>query len=422
MLHQCFRRSSSISYLVSRGCNRAFFSTVSLRLMLAKRERISLELKNGPTFFGESFGASIPGSGEVVFSTGLVGYPESMTDPSYRGQILVFTQPLIGNYGVPSDEKDEYGLEKFWESSSVHVSGIVVSNYAEHYSHWNAKESLSNWCKRFNIPAITGVDTRALTKYLRHQGASLGRFILPDQPKLEFSNPNQRNLVEEVTTKEVKIYNEDGDVTIALLDCGTKNNIIRCLVERGARVKLVPYNYDRILEEHYDGLFVSNGPGDPAMCAPTVEILKKAFQDDIPIFGICMGNLLMGMAAGAPSYKLKFGNRGHNQPAINEISGKGIITSQNHGYAIDTSKLPPQWKPFYTNVNDQSNEGLYHTEKPFYSVQFHPEYQGGPQDASFLFDSFLTQVRNFKSTHLRHRSSNLGTTSNNMKTTTKVFA
>jgi len=361
-----------------------------------KNPGVSLELKDGQQFTAKSFGAEKPTSGELVFTTSLVGYPESMTDPSYRGQILVFTQPLIGNYGVPGTDVDQCGLLKYFESDKIQVSGIVVSNYSAKYSHWNAVESLASWCRRFDIPALTEVDTRALTKLLREKGSTIGRVNFGNN-LVSFQDPNKKNLVAEVSTKTVQVFNKGGDVVIGLIDCGIKNNIIRCLASRGAEVRLLPWDAD-LSKEKYDGLFISNGPGDPSTCGTTIDNLKKEFakKDLKPIFGICMGNLLMGLAAGGKSYKLKFGNRGHNQPALNLVSGKGVITSQNHGYAIQEDSLPSTWKPYFRNVNDGSNEGLAHTSKPFSSVQFHPEYMGGPQDSEFLFDSFLHQVRAHK--------------------------
>jgi carbamoyl-phosphate synthase small subunit len=356
-----------------------------------------VELANGAVFEGYAFGAPRSVAGEVVFSTGLVGYPESMSDPSYRGQILVFTQPLIGNYGVPSAAaKDAFGLPKYFESDRIQVSGIVVADAALAYSHWNAVESLASWCARHDVPAITGVDTRALTKLLRDRGSTLGRLRAHDGEAVAFDNPNQRNLVAEVSTRTVYELNPGGDVTVAVIDCGVKTNILRCLAERGARVVVVPWDHD-LRHLAYDGLLVSNGPGDPTTCAPTVrQLANVAFQRPQPVFGICMGNLLMGMAAGASSYKLRFGNRGHNQPALYHATGKAVITSQNHGYAIDVRSLSSSWRPLFTNLNDGSNEGLMHTARPYTSVQFHPEYKGGPEDTSFLFDSFLASVRQVK--------------------------
>jgi len=355
-----------------------------------------VELENGPVFKGTSFGASKAATGEVVFNTGMVGYPESMTDPSYRGQILVFTHPLIGNYGVPPLEFDQYGLPKNFESDRIQVAGIIVSNISKEYSHWNAVESLASWCQREGVPAITDIDTRSLTKYLRSRGSTLGRVVGPYTERVNFVNHNKRNLVAEVSTKTVQVFNPNGDVTITVIDCGVKANILRCLASRGARVVLVPWDQD-LSVINYDGLLVSNGPGDPSFCQVTVNQLREvAFKRPQPVFGICMGNLLMGLAAGGKSYKMPFGNRGHNQPAFHHETGKCVITSQNHGYAIDVSTLPPTWTANFTNINDSSNEGLAHKTLPYSSVQFHPEFRGGPEDSAFLFDSFMNSVRAVK--------------------------
>lgn len=369
----------------------------------------ALKLKSGHIFTGTSFGAQTSSFGEAVFTTSLVGYPESMTDPSYRGQILVFTQPLIGNYGVPSQEKDQFGLLKYFESNKIQCQGIVVNDYATQYSHWTAVESLGEWCAREGIPAISGVDTRAIVHLLRDQGSTLAKLevgddALENKEVENFPNPNERNLVSEASTKEVYELNPMGDVKVALIDCGVKENILRCLVARGASVTVFPWNYDfnKVMDQ-FDGLFISNGPGDPRAAMTTVQNLATAFKNPSPkpIFGICMGNQLMGMAAGLDVYKLQFGNRGHNQPAINMQNGRCSITSQNHGYALEDSVLAPGgaikgWEKYFVNANDGSNEGIRHQTKPFSSVQFHPEAKGGPQDTEYLFDDFLNLARTEK--------------------------
>ncbi|KAJ2289651.1 Multifunctional pyrimidine synthesis protein CAD, partial [Coemansia sp. RSA 2706] len=358
-----------------------------------------LQLRTGETFTGGSFGAPTATIGETVFTTSLVGYPESMTDPSYRGQLLVFTQPLIGNYGVPRRTRDQYGLLKHFESEQIQCSGVVVSDYATKYSHWNAVESLSEWCEREGVPAITGVDTRALVHILRGQGSTLGSLSVGAQPlgaeAIAWADPNTENLVAQASTPDVRVFNPEGDVHVALIDCGAKYNIIRSLCDQGARVSLVPWNHDISASLHtYDGVFISNGPGSPAHCTETIGQLRQAFSVyQRPIFGICMGNQLMGMAAGLNAYKLRFGNRGHNQPAVDLTNGKCVITSQNHGYALDDAQMPEGWARYYVNANDGSNEGIRHVEKPFRSVQFHPEAKGGPLDTGYLFAEFVDSVR-----------------------------
>ncbi|RUS29826.1 small subunit of carbamoyl-phosphate synthase [Jimgerdemannia flammicorona] len=360
----------------------------------------SLKMKTGQIFNGTSFGAHKSIFGEIVFTTSLVGYPESMSDPSYGGQILVFTQPLIGNYGVPSAEKDIHGLLRHFESDRIQVQGIIVNDYATRYSHWTAVESLGDWCSRHGVPAISGIDTRAVTHLLREQGSTLGKIAVGEEAldgKLDdyFPDPNLRNLVAEVSTKVPLQYNPEGDVKIAIIDCGVKQNIIRCLVARGAAVTVLPWNYNfNKVADQFDGLFISNGPGSPSTCAETVSNLKVTLDTyQRPIFGICMGNLLLGMAAGLESYKLPYGNRGHNQPAINQTNGRCVITSQNHGYALKDTHMPVGWRKFFVNANDRSNEGIRHVSRPIFSVQFHPEAKGGPKDTEYLFSDFLDQVR-----------------------------
>ena len=343
---------------------------------------------------GHSFGADVGTAGELVFSTGMTGYPESMTDPSYAGQILTCTYPLIGNYGVPPRTRDELGLLEFFESEKIHVAGLVVSEYSKHWSHWQGAQSLSEWLRDEGVPAIEGIDTRGVTQRIRDHGAQLVT-IGKENNHLHFVDPNQRNLVAEVSRDEPQTYGS-GDVKIIAVDCGIKNNIIRDLARRGATVKVVPWDYD-FNNEDYDGLFVSNGPGDPSMALTTIEHLKVAMETtDKPFFGICLGNQLMAIAAGGSTYKLPYGNRGQNQPAMDRLTGRCIITPQNHGYAVDMKTLPSEWREYFVNVNDGSNEGIIHTTKPFFTVQFHPEAKCGPVDAAYLFDQYLTKVREYK--------------------------
>jgi len=351
-----------------------------------------LVLEDGKEFTGYSFGFDKSVSGEVVFNTAMTGYPESMTDPSYRGQILALTYPIIGNYGVPDNHLHD-GMQKFFESYAMHISGLIVSGYTSEYSHWNADKSLGAWLKEFEVPALYGIDTRELTKILREEGTMLGKIIIGNED-VNFYDPNLVNLVEEVSIKEKKIYG-NGKYRILLIDCGVKYNIIRNLLQRDATVILVPWDYD-FSNEAYDGLFISNGPGDPKQCDVTINNLSKALMQNIPIYGICLGNQLLGLAAGANTYKLKYGHRSHNQPVLLVNSNKAYITSQNHGFAIDSSTLPADWEPLFVNLNDQTNEGMKHKHKPFFSTQFHPEASSGPTDTEFLFDQFMELVSRFK--------------------------
>lgn len=354
-----------------------------------------LILSNGVVFEGRSFGSEQATSGEVVFSTAMTGYPEALTDPSYCGQLLTLTFPLVGNYGVPEGMEDENGLSKFLESGKIHVKGLIVSDYSEHYSHWNAKRSLSEWLISENIPAITGVDTRELTKILRENGSMLGRIVIGDNDdNSPMYDPSSENLVAKTSCCEPITYG-NGNVRIVLVDCGVKENIIRCLLKRNVAVIRVPWNYDFSTIE-YDGLFISNGPGSPSHCAETINNIKKAMEGSKPIFGICMGNQLLSLASGAKVYKLKYGHRSHNQPVQYVPTGKCVITSQNHGYAVDSSTLTEDWEPLFVNLNDGTNEGIRHKTKPFFSAQFHPEAAGGPTDTSFLFDEFVDMVRKSK--------------------------
>ncbi|ODQ74168.1 hypothetical protein LIPSTDRAFT_103460 [Lipomyces starkeyi NRRL Y-11557] len=356
-------------------------------------------MKDGPIYGGKSFGADKNISGEAVFTTSLVGYPESMTDPSYTGQILVFTQPLIGNYGVPGQARDQYSLLRYFESSKIQCSGIVVADFAQKYSHWTAVESLGDWCKREGVAAVTGVDTRAIVTYLREQGSSLAQITIGDQENTGgFQDPGAMHLVAKVSTKHAYEVNSGQDIKIAVLDCGVKENILRCLVSRGASVTVFPHDFPiQDVASQFDGIFLSNGPGDPTHCATTIYNLQQTMHaHTLPIFGICLGHQLLALAVGAKTIKLKYGNRAHNIPTLDLTTGHCHITSQNHGYAVDASTLPADFKEFFINLNDRSNEGMYHASRPIFSTQFHPEAKGGPLDSSFLFDKFLENVKKFK--------------------------
>ncbi|MCX6665157.1 MAG: glutamine-hydrolyzing carbamoyl-phosphate synthase small subunit [Euryarchaeota archaeon] len=357
--------------------------------MELKRQPAKLVLKDGSIFDGYSFGANTSVAGEVVFNTGMIGYPESLTDPSYQGQILVMTYPLIGNYGVPGDERSD-GLLKYFESEKIHVQGLVVADYSEVYSHWNAKKSLSTWLKEQKIPGISGVDTRELTKTLRKSGTMLGKIVY-GKDNVSFDDPNKRNLVAEVSIKRPILY-EGGKKRVVLVDCGTKNNIIRAFLHRDFTVLRVPWNYN-FLNENADGIVLSNGPGDPKKCKDTITFVQRALSKNIPILGICLGSQILGLAAGARTYKLKYGHRSHNQPCVEVGTKRCYITSQNHGYAVDKETLPEDWREWFVNNNDDTNEGIIHISKPFFGTQFHPEASPGPDDTEFLFDLFIRAMR-----------------------------
>lgn len=317
------------------------------------------------------------------------------------GQILVLTFPLVGNYGVPGDTKDEFGLPLFFESDKIHIAGLIVAEYSHEYSHWNAVKSLSQWLIDAGVPALYGIDTRRLTKRIREMGAVLGKIEFEGMASIPFHDPNLDNLVAKVSVKKSVTYGEGRSPRIIAYDCGMKYNIIRYFVhEQNVCLIVVPYNYDLIANPEkiqYDGIFVSNGPGDPTMCVTAIASIKWAIAQEPPkpLFGICLGNQLLALACGAKTYKMKYGNRGMNQPCIDLRTTRCFITSQNHGYAVDSSSLPEGWKTLFLNANDLSNEGIVHTSKPFFSCQFHPEANGGPQDTAFLFKSFIDVVKGY---------------------------
>nr|AOE43169.1 pyrimidine synthesis [Synstelium polycarpum] len=373
---------------------------------ILNRKKGYLLLEDGTRYPGFVFGAERSVAGECVFSTGMVGYPESISDPSYTGQILVFSYPLIGNYGVPSlNEVDPHSkIPINLESDKVHCQAIIVSDYTEEYSHWAAEQSLSAWLAAANVPALYGIDTRALITKIREKGSLLAKVVIEGDAAgeaLAFEDINERNLVAEVSTKAITTYTPDPKLdknkTVIVLDCGVKYNQLRCLINRGMTLKVVPWDYDIVANEKetdYDGVFISNGPGDPSLCGKAIDNIRKvlALSTPKPVFGVCMGNQLLGWAAGAKTHKMPFGNRGLNQPCVDQLTGRCHITSQNHGFVIDMETLPTGWKTYFINANDQSNEGIYHESKPFFSVQFHPEARAGPTDTEYLFDNFVAYI------------------------------
>ncbi len=380
---------------------------------------VTLILDDGSRFHGKSFGYEKPVAGEVVFNTAMTGYPESLTDPSYAGQLMTLTYPLVGNYGVPPFTVEPNGLATFMESERIHAEAIIVSDYSEDFSHWNAVESLADWLKREQVPGITGIDTRELTKVLREHGVMMGRIVFDDveneidNSQLTIDNYEDVNYVDRVSCKEIIVYTGKESplhfpITtptaqlncqlstvncqlkrVVLLDCGVKSNILRCLLKRDVEVIRVPWDYD-YNELEFDGLFISNGPGDPDTCDAAVQNIRRAMKNEkLPIFGICMGNQLLSKAGGAKIYKLKYGHRSHNQPVRMVGTERCFITSQNHGYAVDNTTLTEDWEPLFINMNDGSNEGIKHKRNPWFSAQFHPEAASGPTDTEFLFDEFV---------------------------------
>lgn len=353
---------------------------------MLKTKKAVLTLEDGTTMEGTSFGYEKPCAGEVVFSTAMTGYPESLTDPSYSGQILVTTYPLTGNYGVPPRNGDDVMCEHF-ESGRIHCEAILCQDYSWEFSHWLANRSLGDWLREEKIVGVEGIDTRALTKRLRERGSMLGKIVIDGGDDIDFVDPNQENLVAKTSCRQVIEYGT-GSKTVVLVDCGVKLNIVRSLIKRGVKVIRVPWDYDFNTIE-YDGLFISNGPGNPDFAETTVEHLRRAIEGDKPICGICMGNQLLSKAAGARVYKLKYGHRSHNQPVREVGTDHCYITSQNHGFAVDDRTLGADWEPLFVNMNDNTNEGIRHKTKPFFSAQFHPEACGGPTDTDFIFDKFI---------------------------------
>ena len=353
--------------------------------------KVTLRLEDGTEFHGTSFGYEKPVAGEVVFNTAMMGYPESLTDPSYAGQLMTLTFPLVGNYGVPPFTFEENGLPTFMESEKIHVRAIIVSDYSREFSHWNGVETLADWLKREQVPGITGIDTRQLTKVLRERGVMMGKILFDDMPdEVPEADYAGVNFVDQVSCREVIKYNEGADKKVVLVDCGVKANILRCLIRRGVEVIRVPWNYD-FNELEFDGLFLANGPGDPETCEVTVQNIRRFLANPVvrPCMGICMGNQLLSKAAGARIYKLKYGHRSHNQPVRKVGTETCFITSQNHGYAVDSSSLPADWEPMFVNMNDGSNEGVRHKKNPWFSAQFHPEACSGPVDTEYMFDDFV---------------------------------
>jgi carbamoyl-phosphate synthase small subunit len=373
-------------------------------------KQAKLVLEDGSEYSGWSFGRARSQAGEVVFTTGMTGYPQSLTDPSFRGQILVSTYPLMGNYGVPVKAKggalagepffDGQGIPIHFESDHIQVSGFVVSELCEEPSHFASGCSLSAWLDRGNVPGIYGVDTRSLTERLRERGVMRGKILVEGSREVTIDSGVVVHPVADVSPNEVKTFlpvnggspKKGRRLTIALVDCGAKANIFRCLLARNVELVRIPWNHDAASID-YDGLFLSNGPGDPKDCGRTIAMVRKAFTLGRPIFGICLGNQIMALAAGADTYKLPYGHRGQNQPCVERGANRCYITSQNHGYAVRSETLPKGWEAWFTNANDGTIEGIRSTKHPFSAVQFHPEGCPGPRDTEFLIDRFIDQVK-----------------------------
>jgi carbamoyl-phosphate synthase small subunit len=357
----------------------------------------TLELDDGTSMRGRSFGAAKPVRGEVVFNTAMAGYIEALTDPSYCGQILVLTYPLIGNYGVPPPRRAG-SLDGPYESGRIQVQGLVVQNYVDAYSHYAARRSLHEWLAAEGIPAVTDVDTRSLTRRLRERGTMQG-YLLPssvgeEEARARAQAIDMREEVFQLVAPHAPVRYGDGKKTILLVDAGAKDNIVRSLLARGASVLRAPWHADVArLAAQADGIVIGNGPGDPKDLEPLIRQVRALLDGyHKPIFGVCLGNQILALAAGADTYKLPYGHRGVNQPVQDLVSRRCYVTSQNHGYAVRDASLPGDWDPWFVNINDGTNEGIRARQRPFFSVQFHPEASPGPQDTGFLFDDFLRLV------------------------------
>ena len=367
--------------------------------MHSRKNTALLVLEDGTEFPGTAFGALCSSRGEVVFSTGMVGYPQSLTDPSYKGQILTLTYPLIGNYGVPAAAFDRFGIPTEMESGSIQVSGLVVAELCGEPSHYSSRRTLSSWMEGEGIPGISGIDTRALTQRLREHGVMKGRIIMDGKEPEPVQGREEENPVAEVSCKEVRTYaGAPGGPIIAVVDCGVKANILRIILASGASVVMIPWDYD-FRKIPCDGIFLSNGPGDPKACTKTIASVRRALADNKPIFGICLGNQILALAAGADTYKLPYGHRGQNQPALEVGGARCYMTSQNHGYAVREDSLPHGWEPWFVNVNDGTLEGIRSSRGPFSAVQFHPEGCPGPRDTQFLLEQFVADAKRYGDKH-----------------------
>jgi carbamoyl-phosphate synthase small subunit len=374
---------------------------VNTKTELQETGKAVLVLEDGSTFAGHGFGAPKKVSGEIVFSTSMVGYPESLTDPSYKGQILTFTYPLVGNYGVPPYDK-ENGVLKYFESDDIKVTGFVVHELCKNPFHWASTRTLDQWLKDEDVPGIYGIDTRKLTKKLRVKGVLLGILHVceadeePDLPKLlkeakKVQDPNFTDLAKQVTVKEPVRYSAGGNKTAVLIDCGVKYGILRNLLRRGFDVVRVPYDFsaEQILDYKPDGVMISNGPGNPKQCTKTIETVRELVDVDMPMMGVCLGTQILALALGGDTYKLKYGHRSQNQPALDLETGRCYITTQNHGYTVERDSLKDTGlEEWFMNANDKTVEGVKHKTKPAFALQWHPEASPGPYDTEFLFDRF----------------------------------
>ena len=358
---------------------------------------VTLTLHDGTRVQGRAFGAAKPVRGEVVFNTSMAGYVEALTDPSYCGQILVLTYPLVGSYGVPPP-REPGSLHGPYESGRIQVQGLVVQNYVADYSHHAASRSLHEWLAAEGVPALTAVDTRSLTRRLREHGTMQG-WLYPStlsesEAKARSAAVDMQSEVFRLVAPQEPVRYGEGKHTVLLVDVGAKDNIVRSLLARGASVLRAPWHADLSrLAEAADGILIGNGPGDPKdLVALVAQVRSLLASYRKPIFGVCLGNQILALAAGGDTYKLPYGHRGVNQPVQDLLSRRCYVTSQNHGYAVRDESLPKDWEPWFVNINDGTNEGIRSRSRPHFSIQFHPEAGPGPQDTAFLFDDFLRLV------------------------------
>ncbi|HSA74660.1 MAG TPA: glutamine-hydrolyzing carbamoyl-phosphate synthase small subunit [Candidatus Nitrosocosmicus sp.] len=362
--------------------------------------KAKLVLQDGTIFEGKGFGFPVNVSGEIVFNTGMVGYTETLTDPSYKGQILCFTYPSIGNYGVPSmDSLDEYGLPKYFESDRIQTNGIIVNNLSDVSSHWTCTKTLDQWMYDERIPGITNIDTRELTKKIRSHGVMNGKLVMDESehPVVNRFDYDSHNFMPEVSITEPRFYgNKNNNFKVVLIDTGTKYSIIRNLLKLGFTVVRLPWDstINEILSYNPAGVVISNGPGDPIICRETISTASKIIENAIPTLGICLGNQILALAGGAKTHKLKFGHRGQNKSCLDINSKITLITSQNHGYGVESDSLhDTEFEVWFKNIDDNTVEGIKHKNKPIIAVQFHPEASPGPDDCLYVFEKFKELVK-----------------------------